>query len=126
MTTFAKLNRSERIEVCRRFVHESLYNARNLARLLGISLRHLERYFEADLGRPPQHWLNEQRMAAARHLLVEGRQIKWVSCELGFKQASHFCHQFKQHYGCTASQLAAKAAPDAGDVLPAPGERCLG
>jgi AraC-like DNA-binding protein len=109
MTAFAKLGRSDRIELCQRLVKESLYSSRKLAQLMGISLRHLERYFQADLGRPPQDWLNEQRMIAARELLLERRQIKWIACELRFKQASHFCHQFKEHYGCTASQLIGKA-----------------
>ena len=39
----------------------SRYNARLLAGMCGVTMRQLERYFEGDLGRSPQEWLQEQQ-----------------------------------------------------------------
>ena len=63
------------------------------------------RAFLDDLGRSPKAWLNEQRMIAARNLLFEGHSVKMVGCQLGFKQTSHFCREFKRSYCMTPSQF---------------------
>jgi len=71
------------------------YNARELAKLRRLSVRQLERDFRREFNRTPQHWLNEQRLKAAQQLLLAGEPVKKVAYELGFKQVSHFCRQFK-------------------------------
>ncbi len=80
------------------------YNAHKLAALTGITVRQLERYFFNDFSRSPQDWLNEQRMIAARYLLLESSSIKSVALHLGFKEPSHFTHVFKDYYGISPSK----------------------
>jgi AraC-like DNA-binding protein len=91
----------------------SHYNAHALADICGVTMRQLERYFEGDLGRTPQDWLNEQRMVAARYLLMESPQVKAVGLKLGYKRLSHFSRDFKRCYGFTPSTFR-----DSADVPP--------
>lgn len=88
-----------------RLAREARFNATNMAALCGITPRQLERHSEKSLGCPPQQWLDEQRMIAADLLLREADTIKEVAFQLGFNQASHFCRQFKLHFGLTPSQF---------------------
>ena len=93
-----------------RLARECLYDERLVARRCTVSVRQLQRYFLEDLGRTPKSWLNEQRMIAARNLLFEGLAVKMVASQLGFKQTSHFCREFKRSYRMTPSQyLVAKS-----------------
>ena len=88
-----------------RLARECLYDERMVAKRCTVSVRQLQRYFLDDLGRSPKAWLNEQRMIAARNLLFEGHSVKMVGCQLGFKQTSHFCREFKRNYDMTPSQF---------------------
>ena len=87
-----------------RLARECLYDERMVASRCTVSVRQLQRYFVEDLGRSPKSWLNEQRMIAARNLLFEGLSVKMVASQLGFKQTSHFCREFKRSYRMTPSQ----------------------
>jgi len=73
------------------------FRTRELAVLTGISGRQLQRIFHRQFSRTPQQWLNEQMVLAAQQLLLNGHPVKSVAFELGFKQASHFCRQFKSN-----------------------------
>jgi AraC-like DNA-binding protein len=89
------------------------YNAANLARIYGVSKRQLEREFQKQLGYSPQSWLDRQRILASKQLLLSGRLIKQVASELGFKQTSHFCRQFKIHNQMTPSEFVIAASASA-------------
>ena len=80
------------------------YNAIRLAKLTGITVRQLERYFQKDFNRSPQDWLNEQRIIAARYLLLNAKSVKSIAIQLGYKQPSHFSHEFKRYYGVSPSK----------------------
>jgi AraC-like DNA-binding protein len=82
------------------------YDANQLAKLCGVSTRQLQRYFHNNLHRSPQNWLNERRLQAAQALLLSGESVKKVALDLGFKQTSHFCRQFKNRNKMTPSQFA--------------------
>ena len=82
------------------------YDAKDLAKLCNLSVRQLERDFRRGLERSPQDWLNEQRIKASQQLLISGQPVKVVAFELGFKQPSHFCRQFKSFNNLTPSQFA--------------------
>ncbi|HXT10525.1 MAG TPA: helix-turn-helix transcriptional regulator [Candidatus Angelobacter sp.] len=84
----------------------SHYDANELARLCGISTRQLQRRFHRSFHCSPQHWLNERRLFAAQRLLLSGDSVKKVALDLGFKQPSHFCRQFKCRTKMTPSQFA--------------------
>ena len=88
-----------------RLAADSVYNSRKLAHLKGVTPRQLQRIFRTQFGRSPQEWLNEQRVLAAQGLLRIGAPIKKVSIDLGFKQTSHFCRQFKIMNGLTPTQF---------------------
>jgi len=81
------------------------YNANNLARLYGISKRQLQRIFRRQGVYTPQQWLDEQRIIAAKQLLLSGCMVKQVASELGYKQTSHFCRHFKLQSNMTPSQF---------------------
>jgi AraC-like DNA-binding protein len=82
------------------------YDAGKLAQRRGISLRHLERTFQAHFGRSPQEWLNELRLLAAQKLLASGFPVKAVALELRFNHLSYFCRVFRAQTGVTPSQFA--------------------
>jgi AraC-like DNA-binding protein len=81
------------------------YNANNLARLSGLSVRQLQRKFRSMKGRYPQKWLNIQKNIAAQRLILSGEQIKKVAFDLEFKQVSHFCRVFKMFNDMTPSEF---------------------
>ncbi len=87
------------------------YDANELARLCQLSTRQLQRQFRHHLERSPQDWLNERRMLAARELLRSGLRIKEITFLLGFKQASHFCRQFKLLNDMSPSEFAGSRFP---------------
>ena len=90
---------------------QAKYDARELAVLCRISLRQLRRDVRRCLGSSPQAWLNERRLMAARELLLSGQSVKEVAFNLGFRQASHFCRQFKLRNGMTPSEFVQRRKP---------------
>ncbi len=84
------------------------YDAKELAQLCHLSVRQLERDFHHILERSPQDWLNEQRIKAAQQLLLSGEPVKKVAFELGFKQSSHFCRQFRDQTQLTPTEFASQ------------------
>ena len=97
---------AQNLELWKNLAGTAHYSARELAKLCAISGRQLQRQFHRELNRTPQDWLNEQRIDAARRLLTFGGSIKSVAFELGYKQVSHFCRQFKVYNNVTPSQFA--------------------
>jgi AraC family transcriptional regulator len=82
------------------------YDANELAKLCCISTRQLQRHFRCRFHYSPQSWLNQRRLLAAEELLLSGDSVKKVALDLGFKQTSHFCRQFKSRKKMTPSQFA--------------------
>ena len=89
-----------------RLVPMAHYSAKELARLCQLSVRQLQRVFRRQFRCTPQNWLNEQRLRAAGPLLRSGFPVKVVALELGFKQTSHFCREFKSYHQITPSRFA--------------------
>jgi AraC-like DNA-binding protein len=75
------------------------YNARRIARYLGISARQLQRVFKARCNCSPVAWLREQRLQRARQMLSSSCSVKRVAYSLGFSQVSQFCRDFKARFG---------------------------
>lgn len=99
----------ERLALVRRnweeLVEAAHYDARKLAELCDISVRQLQRHFRRNFDCSPQIWLNKRRLLAAQKLLLQGEPVKKVALDLGFKQTSHFCRQFKSHKNMTPSEF---------------------
>jgi AraC-like DNA-binding protein len=92
------------IEKWQGMARDSSYRAARLSKILGVSRRRLERLTQRLFRRSPQAWLSEQRMIVAARFLKEGRPIKTVAFDLGFKQRSHFARQFRIYYGLPPKQ----------------------
>ena len=88
------------------------YDVQKLADQTEFSLRKLERLFKRKLHRTPRDWLRMMRMRRAAAMLDSADSIKQVSYELGFKQPSHFCREFKLHHGVSASEFRKERDPE--------------
>ncbi len=123
LQSFRQLSVAQREQLLRRLAAQTSYRAKELADSLGMSLRHLQRYFEADFGLSPQAWLNELRMRSAYELLQKEEQVKGVAYALGFKQVSHFSREFKRVYGVQPSRLCGSARESSNPLIPLPTRR---
>lgn len=80
---------------------------RRLAELAGVSPRHFERAFRQALGVPPHAYVLQQRVAAARSLLVSHPTlpIHEVAARVGFCSASHLAMVFRRQTGQTPTEF---------------------
>jgi transcriptional regulator GlxA family with amidase domain len=83
---------------------ECNYSTRGLAKRLGISVRQLQRTFQARLQCSPRDWLREVRLQKARDMLPAAASVKQVAYALGFRQQSQFCRDFKRRFGFSPSR----------------------
>ncbi|MCX7561740.1 helix-turn-helix domain-containing protein [Sulfitobacter sp. F26204] len=83
-----------------------------LALRLGVSLRSLQRYFEA-LGETPGQRLVQKRLSQAYADLSrdEGAEVSVVDCAYacGFNDLSHFYRAFRQRYGMTPGEVKSRS-----------------
>jgi transcriptional regulator GlxA family with amidase domain len=72
----------------------------DLAEMLGISTRQLERLFGKYLNTSPKRYITEMRLHRARNLIVQTEQsITEIAMACGFNSTSHFSKVFRSHYG---------------------------
>lgn len=75
-----------------------------LARLVGLSLRQIQRVFRAALGTTPARHYLKLRLQRARQLLVESAlSITDVSLSCGFESPGHFSKSYRELFGRTPS-----------------------
>lgn len=91
-----------------------------IARLVGVSRRQLERLFKQYLNSLPSRYYLELRLNRARHLLQQTSQsILQIGLTCGFSSGPHFSSAYRNHFGITPreqrSQRAARAGSDAGE-----------
>jgi AraC-like DNA-binding protein len=84
---------------------EANYRPGDLAFLCQISLRTLERHFQKHYGVTVGQWLREFRLKQAYATLKQGKAVKEVAFDFGYKQVSHFSREFKNHFGVSPSLL---------------------
>lgn len=78
----------------------------DVARRSGVSLRHLQRLFERELGRSPRDWYLALRLERARHLLEEtDLDILSVGLACGFASSSSFSRAFRENFSKTPRQV---------------------
>lgn len=82
----------------------SFYKTTNLAALLGLSVRQLERLFRTDCAARPCSWLLEVRLWSASRFLLEGQMPKEFFSDLGYQSASAFIYAFRAYHGCTTGE----------------------
>jgi AraC-like DNA-binding protein len=81
------------------------FSSARLARLCGVSERHLRREFQAHLFYSVKEWLEERRLDAAAMKLRSGMSLKEVAFELGFRHSSQLCREFKKQFGMTPGEF---------------------
>ena len=93
------------IQIWEVLARTSGYRRHRLAKLVKVSTRTLDRYFEKHLSLSVQQWLSELRMAVACDQVRIGKPLKEISFDVGFKQPSHFTKRFKARFGIPPSLL---------------------
>jgi transcriptional regulator GlxA family with amidase domain len=84
---------------------ENPLDIRQLAELVGISARQVERLFREQLGMSPKVFYLKLRLARARTLLRQTVDpILAVAVECGFASTSHFCHAYKRVFGIAPTE----------------------
>lgn len=81
------------------------YRVADVCTALGCSSRYLHTLFVRDIGLPPKHWMNLERMVVARRKLEGGKPPEVVSKELGFMSVHTFYRQFYKFYQTTPPQF---------------------
>ena len=102
-----------RLRIALDYIHDSLgqrMSLHALAASVGISARHFERAFRQAVGVPPHAYVTDQRLAAARHLLLAqpGLTIEEIARRVGFSSASHFATAFRRQTGVSPSAFRAR------------------
>lgn len=81
------------------------YRASQVAGVLGISCRQLERDFRKYMGVTPKYWLREQRALQANLLIHQGADLSDVARALGFKRYGHFVREIRTFFGVRPVEL---------------------
>ncbi|MES2656985.1 MAG: AraC family transcriptional regulator [Verrucomicrobiota bacterium] len=81
------------------------YRVADVCNALGCSSRYLHTLFVRDIGLPPKHWMNLERMVVARRKLEGGKPPEVVSKELGFMSVHTFYRQFQKFHHTTPPQF---------------------
>ncbi len=79
------------------------YRVRKIADDCRVSMAELRSFCKHTLkNKPtPKQWLRQLRLAQAERLLCDGFSTQAVARDLGYKDAPHFCHEFKRERGHT-------------------------
>ena len=83
-----------------------------IAGLVGVSRRQLERLFKQHLDTLPSRWYLEQRLTRARRMLVQTSQsILQIGLSCGFTSGAHFSNAYRQFFSYTPrDERSARAA----------------
>jgi len=74
----------------------------DIARLVGVSRRQLERLFKQHLDELPSRYYARLRLTRARRLLQQTSQsILQIGLACGFASGSHFSNAYRAHFGHT-------------------------
>lgn len=76
-----------------------------LACMLGIHHRTLQRRLLRETGTKPTDFLHRYRLERARRLLRSGRAVTEVAMEVGYKTTAHFSTRFKVVFGISPSEV---------------------
>ena len=76
----------------------------NMAKMLGISVRTLNRRFNIATRRTPQHYLRQIRLEHAKELLKETNlSVAEIAEQTGLNDSSHFSSTFKRFMSVSPS-----------------------
>jgi transcriptional regulator GlxA family with amidase domain len=93
----------------------------DIARLVGVSRRQLERLFKQHLDELPSRYYAELRLQRARRLLQQtGQSILQIGLACGFASGSHFSNAYRARFGHTPREARSQRALAWRDQRPAP------
>jgi transcriptional regulator GlxA family with amidase domain len=90
---------------------EAAFQPAEMASLVPISQRQLQRFFLQHFHTTPSLWLRELQCRKARQLISEGFSTKAVAVQLKFASESHFCREFKKQFGSSPQTFAPTHIP---------------
>lgn len=88
-----------------RLAYRKAYVVAEVCGTLGCSSRYLHTLFVRDIGLPPKHWMNLERMVVARRKLDGGKSPEEVARDLGFLSVQTFSRQFRRHHQITPGKF---------------------
>lgn len=92
---------NEAIALMQANLHEPL-STQDIADLVGVSRRQLERLFRQHLDTLPARWYLEQRLVRAQRMLQQSSQsILQIGLSCGFSSAAHFSNAYRSYFGRT-------------------------
>ena len=98
-----------RIAKCLREIEQKYADAFSIVALaaeVGLSPSHFHARFREVMGMTPYQYLVQQRMRAARHLLVTTSDpVKAIAFDVGYANTENFSRAFKKEAGMTAAQF---------------------
>ncbi|MGP6170869.1 GlxA family transcriptional regulator [Microbacterium sp. A196] len=80
----------------------------SMAAAVGVSVRHLNRIFHADIGTSPARWLEQIRVDAARTLILDGHPITLVAQLSGMGTDETLRRAFARQLGITPTAFRAR------------------
>lgn len=91
----------EAIALMQANIHEPL-STQDIADLVGVSRRQLERLFRQHLDTLPARWYLEQRLSRAQRMLQQTSQsILQIGLGCGFSSGAHFSNAYRAYFGRT-------------------------
>ncbi len=94
------------VEAMEQNLEEPLSNG-ELARIGGVSVRHMERLFQTDFGTTPRRFYQRIRLDGAERLLRDSRMsVIDVAVACGFKSHAHFTRAYRARFGAPPSRHA--------------------
>lgn len=85
---------------------EAPLNIAVIAKMVGTSVRQLERAFMAEMKSSPNEFYRRMRLRYARWVLLNtSRKVTDIAYECGFADSAHFIRVFREAYGVTPGKL---------------------
>jgi AraC family transcriptional regulator len=85
----------------------AIASVKELAAIAGLSRFHFIRQFKLAFGVTPMQFVENERMARAQAMLLEGkRSVSEIAMALGYSEHSHFTRRFKAKTGVTPTEFA--------------------
>ena len=99
----------ERIEQIKKFIADHVEERLNLDEIADrfyINRYYLSHYFKTETGFTLTQYITNQKISAAKKLLMNGMSVTDVALQLSYKSDSHFISVFKKNTGITPKQYA--------------------
>jgi len=100
---------------CTQYVNSHLnenLNTEKIADALHISSSHLRQAFKKELGITLHHYIYNQKMQLARHLLTQGENPIEVASQLGYEYYSTFYHNYVKRFNIPPKAIRQKLSKD--------------